>query len=107
MVENTVRSYCRIAGSPSGLFEMSDELRGIYANIIKGAEALAVMNVPPEMRPDYDESIAEAEDLLSQADAILEAEQAEAVATAYRPHGDPAPTIYNDLRKYLIKHPLQ
>ncbi|MWD26875.1 hypothetical protein E0K89_005230 [Aquicoccus sp. SCR17] len=58
------------------------------------------------MLEQYKELAAELADLRRQTKELREQEQNVAVAAAYRSYLEPSQTIYNDLRKYLTKHPL-
>ena len=105
MMENAVRAYCRMVGQPGGLFEASSELRANYATIMETVEGLMQAEVTVENMVEHAELVAEAQELLEVAEGLLDAEQRLAVADAYRWSVNPNQTIYNDLRRYLLRNP--
>ncbi|WP_342075601.1 hypothetical protein [Yoonia sp. SS1-5] len=106
VIENAVRAYCRMAGQPYGLFEMSDELKNTYKIIKDSAEGLAKAEVTAENMQEYEALVAENARLLKDAEEVLDLEQRMAVADAHRSYVSPNQVIYNDLRKSLVKKPL-
>ncbi len=106
MIENTVRAYCRMAGQPFGLFEMSDELKNTYKIIRDTADGLAKAEVTADNMQEYAALTAENERLLKDAEEVLDMEQRIAVADAHRSYISPNQIIYNDLRKSLSKNPI-
>lgn len=106
MIENAVRAYCRMAGQPYGLFEMSDELKNTYKIIKDTADGLANAEITAENMREYAALVAENERLLKDAEEVLDMEQRMAVADAHRSYISPNQIIYNDLRKSLTKNPL-
>lgn len=106
MIENAVRAYCRMAGQPYGLFEMSDELKNTYKIIRDTADGLAKTEVTAENMQEYSALAAENERLLREAEEVLDTEQRIAVADAHRSYISPNQIIFNDLRKSFTKNPL-